>query len=413
MRDKEDYMPSNIDLRNYLMSHNLQKPMSVNPMSPANIPIFDQYKKPSPTPKNKVKAGKLNIDYTKPIGENVFMDPPTMPINKNAKGGTNVLPPVPAQAPNTWEQDTLARDLANKQLQMSDIDNMSEPKSDNDFLAHLIGQGAAMFGAGIAGRDPGQVANQFEGMRQSRDQMISSEDQRKMLNAERKESIDLANKLRDPNSEESKQRRLAYGKVLGVKIPDEMSATDLENPQVLNSINQQKMMSMRASGGGQSKEQKGKEAKIKELSSEQRVRLDNASLAYKAILDLKQAVQDKENKFSLIGDNDYTEASRRFQEGMGRMQSGGAINKDEEERFGKLVPSTFDSKEMVEKKLKNMENELKTRIKGFGVDPNLIAVERSGAEFDDTDDAIMQAYKQNPSDPDVKRLYQKMIATKR
>jgi hypothetical protein len=98
---------------------------------------------------------------------------------------------------------------------------------------------------------------------------------------------------------------------------------------------------------------------------------------------------------------------------MGRMQSGGAINKDEEERFGKLVPSTFDSKEMVEKKLKNMENELKTRIKGFGVDPNLIAVERSGAEFDDTDDAIMQAYKQNPSDPDVKRLYQKMIATKR
>jgi hypothetical protein len=394
-------MPSNIDLRNYLMSNNLQKPMSVNPMSPANIPVFDQYKKPVPAPKNKVKAGKLNIDYTKPIGENVFVDPLAMTIDNKLKGGQGGNKPLVPPTPSMGDMTGLA--------ESSPLSPNEEPKSDNDFLAHLIGQGAAMFGAGIAGRDPGQVANQFEGMRQSRDQMISSEDQRQMLNAERKENIDLANKLRDPNSEESRQRRLAYGKVLGVKIPDEMSATDLENPQVLNSINQQKMMSMRASGSGKGEaKEKIVPLKDRKLSQDERQLLNNSALAYKAIFDMEDAIRKGVNKRTLVGDNDYTYAQNRFVEGIGRMQSGGAIGKEETENFKRLIPGMFDGKDLTNKKIKDMKLELEARLKSIGFEPKEVLESRTYGQDEISPTERSQAIdwataNQNSKDPETRR----------
>jgi hypothetical protein len=88
-----------------------------------------------------------------------------------------------------------------------------------------------MLGAGIQGGDVGQVGRSFEAGRQRAEQ-------------DRK-----AKALVDPKSEESKRRRMVFEKALGSSIPEEYSATDLNDPVVLQSIRDKKMQELAPKGG--------------------------------------------------------------------------------------------------------------------------------------------------------------------
>lgn len=112
--------------------------------------------------------------------------------------------------------------------------SMEEPQSEQDstnFLGSLLAQGVASLGAGIQGGDIAQVGRSFEAGRQRAEQ-------------DRK-----AKALVDPKSEESKRRRIVFEKALGFSIPEEYSATDLNDPVVLQSIRDKKM-AMAPKGGG-------------------------------------------------------------------------------------------------------------------------------------------------------------------
>jgi hypothetical protein len=110
--------------------------------------------------------------------------------------------------------------------------SMEEPEQDStNFLGSLLAQGTAMLGAGIQGGDVGQVGRSFEAGRQRAEQ-------------DRK-----AKALVDPKSEESKRRRMVFEKALGSSIPEEYSATDLNDPVVLQSIRDKKMQEMAPKGG--------------------------------------------------------------------------------------------------------------------------------------------------------------------
>lgn len=109
--------------------------------------------------------------------------------------------------------------------------------------------------------------------------------------------------------------------------------------------------------------------KIAKLNSGDKARFDNAAMALKALDEMGQALDQGENTFSLVGDNAYTAAARRATEAYGRMQSGGAINKDEEERFDKTLPRTTDSKEIQRKKIIAQRNEMVSRLKTLGFTP--------------------------------------------
>ena len=74
----------------------------------------------------------------------------------------------------------------------------------------------------------------------------------------------------------------------------------------------------------------------KSLSEGKIQRLDNIRNGLTALAKVEKAMDAGENKFSLIGDNNYTAGARLFNEMLGRMQSGGAIGKDEEKRFSAI-----------------------------------------------------------------------------
>jgi hypothetical protein len=115
------------------------------------------------------------------------------------------------------------------------------------------------------------------------------------------------------------------------------------------------------------------------LNAEERKRLDSASMGLQAIGDMSVALESGSNTFSVVGDNEFTMARRNFEEALGRMQSGGAINSEEAARFAKMAPTWQDSAEIQTKKLQNLQAEMSLRVKNLGFDPNEIMDARANA----------------------------------
>jgi len=135
---------------------------------------------------------------------------------------------------------------------------MPEPQDDDSgrFLASLIAQGAAGFGTGMMGGSAADIqrsAGTFQTMRDTQ------ENQRR------------AKLLTDPTSEESKKRREVY-KSLGYKVPNNLSATDLNDPTVLQTLKgqmeQSRLAAMPRQGGGVGGVGKAKQEKSSEIDKD-------------------------------------------------------------------------------------------------------------------------------------------------
>lgn len=123
------------------------------------------------------------------------------------------------------------------------------------------------------------------------------------------------------------------------------------------------------------------QARAAKLPSGDKARLDNALMALKGLNEMGQSLDAGENTFNLIGDNNYTAAERRATEAYGRMQSGGAINKDEEKRFGQTLPGSLDNALMQRKKILDQQNEMVSRIRTLGFEPKDFGVEMQSFNY--------------------------------
>ena len=111
------------------------------------------------------------------------------------------------------------------------------------------------------------------------------------------------------------------------------------------------------------------------LSTTDKQRYDNVLMAIRGLDAMAKALDDKQNTFSLIGDNDYTAGERDATEAYGRMQSGGAINKEEHKNFLSTLPSVKDSKDIQRKKLIKQRNEMISRLNTLGFTPEDAKIE--------------------------------------
>lgn len=116
------------------------------------------------------------------------------------------------------------------------------------------------------------------------------------------------------------------------------------------------------------------EGRLQKLGAEQKQRLDNAKLGLISTRGMSDALKAGDNTFSLVGDNDFTQQRSLFEESLGRMQSGGAISKEEEKRFKEMAPTKWDSAEMQQKKLAQLENEMNSRIGTLGFKPEDVGI---------------------------------------
>jgi len=112
--------------------------------------------------------------------------------------------------------------------------------------------------------------------------------------------------------------------------------------------------------------------RLANLGAEEKKRYDNVVMGKKAVNDMMGALGAGDDTYSLIGDNDFTFAKSRWNEALGRMQSGGAINKEERKEFANLVPTVMDSREIQAKKLKAMGELMDQRLGTMGFAPSEI-----------------------------------------
>jgi len=141
--------------------------------------------------------------------------------------------------------------------------------------------------------------------------------------------------------------------------------------------------------------------KVAAMNPTDKANFEKAGMALQGVVDMEEALfgPSRSFTFSLIGDNPYTASRTRFQEALGRLQSGGAINKDEEARFLKMAPTVFDSEEMQRSKLKNLYVEFAERMKTKGINPEeALAARRETAKTYDVDMAQKQKGRQARED---------------
>lgn len=107
------------------------------------------------------------------------------------------------------------------------------------------------------------------------------------------------------------------------------------------------------------------------LNSSDKTRYDNLQMMAESLPKMMEAIKSGTNTFSLGGDNAYTQQRDRMVEAFGRMQSGGAINKDEEARFAKSLPTWKDSPEIKAQKLNDAAKLIEDRMKTLGFDTRM------------------------------------------
>ena len=224
----------------------------------------------------------------------------------------------------------------------------------------------ADIGSNIAGKS-GSVNDQFfNDLRDYADQA-----------PEREMKVQQMRDANDPASDLSTVYRDIASKQLGFNVPATMSAAKMREmlPQMAKiwdarADDQLKMMQMQAhmkagaTGSGAPGVPGATAPLFKNEADKQRY--DNLQMIGRSLPAMLGSLAKGDWTFSPI-DNTYTINRRMAAEAFGRMQSGGAINKDEEARFEKMLPSTIDSPEKQAEKLSILRQTIMDRARTLGV----------------------------------------------
>ena len=238
------------------------------------------------------------------------------------------------------------------------------------------------------------IATSIYGIKHSIDQSDLAKLQQNKLEQATQEATKKAAMMENPEMPVNVLAR-QYSKELGYDAPgtatasqlgmdvgrlSEIKATNLYKPKDETSamLKQLRVEQMQADAKGKSEKaafEKTPEGKLSKMGAAEKQRLDNATLAVKSVQGMADALAKGENTFSLIGDNPFTQQRTQFEEALGRMQSGGAISKEEELRFKKMAPTLMDSAEIRQQKINDLNAEMIKRIGTMGFKPEELGLE--------------------------------------
>ena len=362
-------------------------------------------------PQNKITP--INIDplfttplnYERMLGNNLSINQPNItPRNQNAIRTAGMFLTNP-KAPETATSQIKIPGLPELE---SETESMPQDDSQSRFLASLLSQGAGMFGAALQGENVMKAGQVFE----------SNRDYQNKLNEQKKQIESLTN----PESDVSKRKRLVYERALGIKIPGEFSASDLEDRNVLQGLvaqSQPKPVPGRVGGGvSQPKEviQKDEKEKknpfLKEMT-DVRYRSKNALDALNQIEDivrrkvttelfgsegkeLEQLIQNVAINYNKVLDPGSVVRTEEAENVANSLGIGG---------FGGTFTSTNTALKQIEA-FKNLV--INSRNNALNAYTNL----PSNFDFSDQEQFIIEEYRKNPSDPEISETYNNMLRSK-
>jgi hypothetical protein len=230
-----------------------------------------------------------------------------------------------------------------------------------------------------------ELARQDKGLSQDKADFSQSENMRNYLDDKKRKQVDqgqddwrfgqeqdkaaksqeLSARENDPNSQESKLAQSLAKKMapsadfsntsaarIKELLPTITKMYDIESDRLNQAQSRADRDTDRAIRLDQQKGANAeRERKAKEMSATDTKYITQLQSGMKAVDGMVNALNKGDNTFSLIGDNDFTRNARVAAEMYGRLQSGGAINKDEEDRFMRMLPGPTDSSEQQQKKL--------------------------------------------------------------
>jgi len=120
----------------------------------------------------------------------------------------------------------------------------------------------------------------------------------------------------------------------------------------------------------------------KPMSAEEMKRFDNISMALQAAKDARDNWGNGQRN-TLLKDNPYTIALRRWTEAIGRLQSGGAIGEKEGAQFRALLPTLTDElagtdEATIQMKFDQAMSEMQNRLNTMGKNPDQVLGSRIG-----------------------------------
>ncbi len=124
--------------------------------------------------------------------------------------------------------------------------------------------------------------------------------------------------------------------------------------------------------------------RLNKMSAAEKSQFAQVSDGIAAIEDMDAALKAGDWTFRppFAGDNNYTESERRFTEGLGRLESQGAINKQEIENFKAMVPRATDNADVQRRKIQKMRASFGSRAMTLGVDPKEVLQMRAQTQAD-------------------------------
>lgn len=228
------------------------------------------------------------------------------------------------------------------------------------FLPALVGysfggaEGGAV-GAGVGGKAVEQFGKMEE--KEAEKQAAIAKQKTELESKKELKEMELAQRKEEAEARRE-DRRATQG------IASEMAALRLQQ--------QREGMQERAEKKAYSKSVEGR---LEKLGIEGKARVDNAKLGLTAVQGMADSLLALDQKtFSMWGDNDFTQQRTLFEEALGRMQSGGAITKEEENRFKNMAPNFRDTPDIQRKKLKQLQGEMASRLNTLGFKPEELNV---------------------------------------
>jgi hypothetical protein len=338
--------------------------------------------------------------------EDVFLLPEDVNNFKKPRNIKNSITSTSPMAQSKMPTMTLPSMPTPRQSMPMNMPSMEEPEPEQDstnFLGSLLAQGTAMLGAGIQGGDVGQVGRSFEYGRQRAEQ-------------DRK-----AKALVDPKSEESKRRRMVFEKALDFKIPEEYSATDLNDPVVLQSIRDKRMQELAPKGGTGIGVRGGGVAQVKpEKESKEQKDLDEYTSQAEA---LKRQLEDYRKvlkQIPVLGGAAIKEKAKTLGKGlllkMKTVEKTGSLDQGSIDVIEGIIgtpdytrPEVVDSK--IDQALLNINRNVEFETMGKN------GLNRKYKPFipfkaNEQENQIINNYFNNPNDPNYSKLYNDLITKK-
>lgn len=264
-----------------------------------------------------------------------------------------VAPPPPrslAEAPQEQVQSHRVKDylLGKFYKDQAALDEADEAASRKNLLAAL-GSGMDQITFGVTGQMPDQGLNTQ--LRKEGENVLGAEKSRQeRIREYLKDRAEMALKGKhyDAQLAEMKANKEYRDRSLGIQEQE----LGIKKQEALN----------KGLGGSL-------EYRTKALGAQEKKDLANQKESMEALQAMHDALSAGDNTFSLVGDNNFTFAKKKYTEALGRLQSGGAIGAKELETFESFVPNARDSAEMQRKKLQTGYRQMADRLGISGFKP--------------------------------------------